>query len=43
MSVSELSLEVKYYVIIAFSPSEIQQQHKTKSAEMWQSSLAKLL
>ena len=31
MSVSELSLEIKYYVIIAFTPSEIQQQHKTKS------------
>ena len=34
MSVSELSLEITYYVIIAFTPSEIQQQRKTKSTEM---------
>ena len=35
MSLSDPSLEIKYYVIIAFSPSEIQQQRKKKSAEMW--------
>ena len=39
MSVSDPSLEIKYYVIIAFIPSEIQQQRKTKNAETWPSVL----